>query len=301
MIKHEFGVSTHRRVRRWRPPSETQAPPFSFPLVDRSSRIRFFVQLVVLPFRLVRGSLISPIMSSNEAKDLEMGKIDEDKPMENTRSSVGSLSSNGRSNSLDVSSHLSDKVTASTSASRANSMSMSSRNLGGLRDTGSKTAIQLQSSRNLVGGVQEHTSGGAVTEFRATSAVGTLGVIETGLESTNHTKRSTIPGRRTTNRRSNGAASDDDLSSLGGETMTGRSALTGLTSRPGRCIVRKCTVMVGRRGRQTEKVLLHPMKVDLPNGSLTAIIGPSGSGKTTLMKFLSGSLDNSVRFRGGGK
>ena len=239
-------------------------------------------------------------MSSNEAKDLEMGKIDEDKPMENTRSSVGSLSSNGRSNSLDVSSHLSDKVTASTSASRANSMSMSSRNLGGLRDTGSKTAIQLQSSRNLVGGVQEHTSGGAVTEFRETSAVGTLGVIETGLESTNRS-RSSIPGRRTTGRQSNGAASDDDLSSLGGETMTGRSALTGLTSRPGRCIVRKCTVMVGRRGRQTEKVLLHPMKVDLPNGSLTAIIGPSGSGKTTLMKFLSGSLDNSVRFRGGGK
>lgn len=83
--------------------------------------------------------------------------------------------------------------------------------------------------------------------------------------------------------------------------MTGRSALTGVTSRPGRCIVRKCTVMVGPRGRQTERVLLHPMKVDLPNGSLTAIIGPTGSGKTTLMKFLSGSLDNSVRFRGGGK
>lgn len=173
--------------------------------------------------------------------------------------------------------------------------------MGGLGGTGSKTAIQLQSSRNLVGGVQENTSGGAVTEFRATSAVGKLGVIETGLESMS--RRGTNQGRRSTGRRSNGANDDDDddLSSLGGETMTGRSALTGATSRPGRCIVRKCTVMVGPRGRQTEKVLLHPMKVDLPNGSLTAIIGPAGSGKTTLMRFLSGSLDNSVRFRGGGK
>ena len=237
-------------------------------------------------------------MSSKEAEDLEMGKIEEDKPMENARSSVGSLTSQGRSNSLDVSSHMSGKVTATTSASRTNSMSMSSRNTGGLGDTSSKTAMQLQSSRNLVGGIQEHTSGGAVTEFRTTSAVGKLGVIETGLESMS--RRSSNQGRRSTSRRSNGA-DDDDLSSLGGETMTGRSALTGATSRPGRCIVRKCTVMVGPRGRQTEKVLLHPMKVDLPNGSLTAIIGPTGSGKTTLMKFLSGSLDKSVRFRGGGK
>ena len=219
--------------------------------------------------------------------------------MENARSSVESQISQGRSNSLDVSSHLSVKVTAATSASRTNSMSMSSRNTGGLGDTSSKTAMQLQSSRNLVGGIQEHTSGGAVTEFRAASAVGKLGVIETGLESMSH--RSSNQGRRSTSRRSNGADDDDDLSSLGGETMTGRSALTGATSRPGRCIVRKCTVMVGPRGRQTEKVLLHPMKVDLPHGSLTAIIGPTGSGKTTLMKFLSGSLDKSVRFRGGGK
>lgn len=218
--------------------------------------------------------------------------------MENARSSVESQISQGRSNSLDVSRHLSGKVTAATSASRTNSMSMSSRNTGGLGDTSSKTAMQLQSSRNLVGGIQEHTSGGAVTEFRATSAVGELGVIETGLESMS--RRSSNQGRRSKSRRSNGA-DDDDLSSLGGETMTGRSALTGVTSRPGRCIVRKCTVMVGPRGRQTEKVLLHPMKVDLPNGSLTAIIGPTGSGKTTLMKFLSGSLDKSVRFRGGGK
>eukprot|EP00563_Minutocellus_polymorphus_P008385 CAMPEP_0181026220 /NCGR_PEP_ID=MMETSP1070-20121207/3520_1 /TAXON_ID=265543 /ORGANISM="Minutocellus polymorphus, Strain NH13" /LENGTH=768 /DNA_ID=CAMNT_0023103391 /DNA_START=264 /DNA_END=2567 /DNA_ORIENTATION=+ len=231
-------------------------------------------------------------MASDAEKDLEAGGTEDAKPNDYKRSSFGSLSS-GRSASLDLSSHPTDKDALLASRARANSMSMSSRNLGGLGN-GKKVAVaqQLQSSRNLLGGVQEHTSGGAVTEHRLTSAVSKLGIIETGLESMSQRVSSQGRGR---NRR---GADDDDLSSLGGETMTGRSALTGATSDQDGASCASAPSWSGR-GKQKEKVLLHPMKVDLPNGSLTAILGPSGSGKTTLLKFLSGSLDNSIKFRGG--
>jgi len=197
------------------------------------------------------------------AKDLEMGGANDSNSADKCRS-----------NSMDVAVASSLKADTTDSA------------LGGLGNN--RVSEQLQSARNLAGGVQEQTLGGAVTEYRTSNAVGKLGVIETGLESTMRSHKA----RR---------YSDSSSSSLGVETTTGRSALTSGTLRPGRCIVRKCAVMVGPRGRRTEKVLLHPTRVDLPNGSLTAIIGPAGSGRTTLMKFLSGSLDNSVKFQGGGK
>jgi len=43
---------------------------------------------------------------------------------------------------------------------------------------------------------------------------------------------------------------------------------------------------------------LHPMKVDVPDGSVTAIIGPVSSGKSTLLNFLAGSLDHNLTVDG---
>ena len=228
---------------------------------------------------------------ADAAQDVEAGGKKDANPDVNKRSSLESLDSQRSVSNLSNLRDRSDTKVAGAGTARHNSMSMSGRNLGGMGDTDTRAAQQLQSSRNLVGGVQEHTSGGDVTEHRLESAVGKLGVIETGLESMKRRqRRPSNQGRSKRNLR-------EDLSSFGGDSR--RSGFTGTTLRQGRCIVRKCTVMVGPRGKQKEKVLLHPMKIDLPNASLTAIIGPAGSGRTTLMKFLSGSLDNSIRYRGG--
>lgn len=44
------------------------------------------------------------------------------------------------------------------------------------------------------------------------------------------------------------------------------------------------------------KAILKGISLQIPEGTMTAIIGPSGSGKTTLMNFLSGRQDNSQSF-----
>lgn len=47
-----------------------------------------------------------------------------------------------------------------------------------------------------------------------------------------------------------------------------------------------------------EKILLHPMKFEMPRSSLTAIVGPLEGGKTVLLKFLAQMLEKSVRVEG---
>eukprot|EP00567_Pseudictyota_dubia_P017121 CAMPEP_0197437676 /NCGR_PEP_ID=MMETSP1175-20131217/4856_1 /TAXON_ID=1003142 /ORGANISM="Triceratium dubium, Strain CCMP147" /LENGTH=667 /DNA_ID=CAMNT_0042967253 /DNA_START=443 /DNA_END=2446 /DNA_ORIENTATION=- len=78
----------------------------------------------------------------------------------------------------------------------------------------------------------------------------------------------------------------------------GASAVTGATSKPGRCVVHECCVTVRSCKRIRKKTLLHPMRVDIPSGSMTAIIGPAGSGKTTLLNYLAGSLDSRIKCKG---
>merc|ERR1712194_351512 len=84
-------------------------------------------------------------------------------------------------------------------------------------------------------------------------AVGSLGLIETGLETQN---------------------------------STATHATNASTSKPGRCIIRKYNA-IDRRNRK-ETIILHPMKCTIPSGGLTAIIGPCGSGKSSLLDFLAG-------------
>jgi ABC-type multidrug transport system ATPase subunit len=49
------------------------------------------------------------------------------------------------------------------------------------------------------------------------------------------------------------------------------------------------------------KTVLESMKLDFPEGSVTAILGPSGSGKTTLMSILTQSLPINLKAKATGK
>jgi ATPase subunit of ABC transporter with duplicated ATPase domains len=113
-----------------------------------------------------------------------------------------------------------------------------------------------------------------VTKRRIESAVGNLGVIETGLPTNRHS------------------------------TVTSEF-------REGRCILEKCEVIsrtVSFCGATNKvdvkvknKVLLHPLRVDLPAGSITAVLGGAGSGTSTLLKFLAGQMDKNVTYDGKGE
>eukprot|EP00985_Skeletonema_marinoi_P027643 scaffold23018_cov205-Skeletonema_marinoi.AAC.6 len=112
-----------------------------------------------------------------------------------------------------------------------------------------------------------------VTKRRKESAVGNLGVIETGLPTNRHSI----------------------------QTVTSEF-------REGRCILEKCEVIsrtVSFCGATNKvdvkvknKVLLHPLRVDLPAGSITAVLGGAGSGTSTLLKFLAGQMDKNVTYDG---
>mmetsp|Transcript_28685 Transcript_28685/g.43322 ORF Transcript_28685/g.43322 Transcript_28685/m.43322 type:complete len:143 (-) Transcript_28685:21-449(-) len=114
-----------------------------------------------------------------------------------------------------------------------------------------------------------------VSKRRKESAVGNLGIIETGLPTNRHS-----------------------IQTVASEF------------REGRCILEKCEVIsrtVSFCGETNKvdvkvknKVLLHPLRVDLPAGSITAVLGGAGSGTSTLLKFLAGQMDKNVTYDGKG-
>ena len=137
-----------------------------------------------------------------------------------------------------------------------------------------------------------------VAKHRKESAVGELGVIETGLP----TKRS--------------AASHQDrgggsISCSNADTKVGRASLqtcevicrTATFGCCGGSKYKKKNMMAAATPAVQVKnqVILHPLRVDIPVGSITAILGGAGSGKTTLLKFLAGNMDRNVIVEGKGK
>ena len=81
--------------------------------------------------------------------------------------------------------------------------------------------------------------------------------------------------------------------------------------REGRASLEKCEVIssaVSSCGAEknlgvhvNKKVLLHPLRVDIPAGSITAILGGAGCGMSTLLKFLAGHMDRGVDYDGRGE
>lgn len=62
----------------------------------------------------------------------------------------------------------------------------------------------------------------------------------------------------------------------------------------GYCIVQSVTTT----NRKNPKTILHPMKLDFPSNSVTAILGPSGSGKTTLLSVITDNIQSNVVAKG---
>ena len=130
-----------------------------------------------------------------------------------------------------------------------------------------------------------------VAKHRKDSAVGELGVIETGLP----TKRA--------------ASQDRGGGSTNADKKLGRASLQ-------KCEVVSRTATFGCYNKNKKKnmmaaatpavqvknqVILHPLRVDIPVGSITAILGGAGSGKSTLLKFLAGNMDRNVIVEGKGE
>lgn len=47
--------------------------------------------------------------------------------------------------------------------------------------------------------------------------------------------------------------------------------------------------------------ILHPMQIDIPQGSVCAILGPSGSGKTTLLNTITDNIPSNIQAFGKSK
>jgi ABC-type polysaccharide/polyol phosphate transport system ATPase subunit len=52
-----------------------------------------------------------------------------------------------------------------------------------------------------------------------------------------------------------------------------------------------CTTWTSSSDGNVKKMLLHPMRINIPEGSITAILGNADSRKPTLLKFIAGCLD----------
>lgn len=52
------------------------------------------------------------------------------------------------------------------------------------------------------------------------------------------------------------------------------------------------------RGKKTSTKILHQCRMDVPQGSITAILGTAESGKSTLLKFLAGCSDKNLSCEG---
>lgn len=160
-----------------------------------------------------------------------------------------------------------------------------------------------------------------IAQRRIDDAVDGIGVIETGQQ---------IPRKPPTRTGSNLSASGHSQSIStsaypGSKVRTNRrislfhqprklsNAESSAPYVDGRTRVVKCVVpndeyksLPCMRGKDTSdaskmKPILHPMRFDLPAGSITAILGGSESGKSTLLKFLAGSMDRNVIFEGEGE
>jgi hypothetical protein len=144
-----------------------------------------------------------------------------------------------------------------------------------------------------------------ITQRRIDGAVDGVGVIETA-------------SYKTMSTRSGLNASGKNCQS------TDKSLATDVSTRVGNVLLKKCEAkdpiitrlrrlgVCPRRGKNNvicstiadsdaKKTLLHPMRFNVPEGSITAILGTSESGKSTLMKFLAGCADSNLDCEGVGE
>ena len=117
-----------------------------------------------------------------------------------------------------------------------------------------------------------------IAQRRSNNAVAGVGIIETGLEGRERSRKSSI--------------SDPVGRVLVQKCEVNKSGLYNSLKR----VWNRCSS--GKDGVKT--TLLHPMKITIPEG-ITAIIGTAESGKSTLLKFMAGCLNNNVECVGDGE
>ena len=117
-----------------------------------------------------------------------------------------------------------------------------------------------------------------IAQRRSNNAVAGVGIIETGLEGRERSRKSSI--------------SDPVGRVLVQKCEVNKSGLRNSLKR----VWNRCSS--GKDGVKT--TLLHPMKITIPEG-ITAIIGTAESGKSTLLKFMAGCLNNNVECVGDGE
>ena len=128
-----------------------------------------------------------------------------------------------------------------------------------------------------------------VAKHRKESAVGELGVIETGL-----------PTKRAASQDRGGVSS---CSNADKKLLLGRASLQKceVVSRTATLKKNMMAAAATPAVQVKNQVILHPLRVDIPMGSITAILGGAGSGKSTLLKFLAGNMDRNVIVEGKGE
>jgi ABC-type multidrug transport system ATPase subunit len=88
---------------------------------------------------------------------------------------------------------------------------------------------------------------------------------------------------------------------------TGLSTTSSVHNNSQRCTLQRCEVIsrtpivCNAKNKSAvqagKKVLLHPLRVNIPAGSITAVLGGAGSGKSVLLKFLATSTREKVSYR----
>lgn len=139
-----------------------------------------------------------------------------------------------------------------------------------------------------------------VSQRRLEGAVAGVGIIERGFSAKPISTRLGLDGSR-------GKASQDKSLNTDSSSKIGHVSLKKCTSKTS--VMNKLFAAGSSRSKGdvscckstdtiNKKTLLHPMKVNIPQGSITAILGTSESGKSTFLKFLAGCPDNNVDCEG---
>ena len=158
---------------------------------------------------------------------------------------------------------------------------------------------------------------GETKRERKEGVVDGLGVIETGLPS--RTRAGRTPGSADSFITQSSAISANKSKQLGilrtNRTLprflpgrhhkSSQDSTTSTWVNEGRAKVLKCEVKMdarqcggNRNATSNTRTILHPMRFDIPAGSVTAIFGTAQSGKSTLMKMLAGCLDKNMLYEG---
>ena len=143
-----------------------------------------------------------------------------------------------------------------------------------------------------------------VNQRRLDGAIAGVGVIESGLSRKPYSTRSGL-GLSTSRKNAQDidkSLTTDSSNRIGNVSLKKCESKTSAVNKLFALGTSRTKVDVGSSNNSSNgKALLYPMKVNIPQGSITAILGTSESGKSTLLKFLAGCADDNLDCEGVGE